>query len=81
MTDEALRVEPVPAVPQEAEPPPPTTVKPPEDKAEPLPVPEGTPDEIRTLVRELADEGVTIDFRNRVVEVKGVILLDRMNPG
>ncbi|MBI4879665.1 MAG: hypothetical protein HY812_08415 [Planctomycetes bacterium] len=46
-----------------------------------LPVPEGAPEGIATLIRELAEEGVTVDFVNRVIEVRGVILLDRMNAG
>lgn len=63
------------------EPPPPTTIKPPADVVEPLPVPEGAPEQVSALVRELAAEGVTVDFESRVVEVKGVILLDKMNSG
>lgn len=55
--------------------------QPPEFAVEPLPLPEGAPPEIRDLVGELAQEGVRVDFRNRVVLVEGVILLDRMQSG
>jgi len=61
--------------------PPPTTIKAPTDVVEALPVPEGAPESIRTLVDDLVKEGVTIDFDRRVVEVKGVVLLDGMNAG
>lgn len=45
-----------------------------------LPVPADAPEAIRTLVAELAKEGVTVDFVRREVAVKGAILLDKMNP-
>ncbi|MFH0946359.1 MAG: YdjY domain-containing protein [Planctomycetota bacterium] len=60
------------------DPPPPTTIKPPSEEVAPLPVPEGAPEQINELILELAREGVTVDFEHRVVEVRGVILLDRM---
>lgn len=50
------------------------------DEVVPLPVPDGAPEAIRTLVGELAQEGVTVDFAKREVVVKGAILLDKMNP-
>lgn len=63
------------------QPPPPTEIEAPLVEVAPLPVPEDAPDAILTLVEELAREGVTVDFENRVVEVKGVILLDKMMAG
>jgi len=70
-----------PAFPFPQQEPPPTTIHPPTDVVEPLPAPEGVPEGIRELVRDLALEGVTVDFERRVVEVRGVILLDRMLAG
>ena len=61
--------------------PPPTTIKPPVEELAPLPIPDGLPTAIRELVQALAAEGVTVDFEHRVVEVRGVILLDRMLAG
>lgn len=63
------------------DPPPRTTLRPPSEEVKPLPVPEGAPDEIVELVRDLATEGVTVDFERRRIDVKGVVLLDRMNSG
>lgn len=62
-------------------PPPPTTIKAPAETVVALPVPDGAPDEIQTLVDELVKEGVTVDFERRIVEVRGVVLLDGMNEG
>lgn len=62
-------------------PPPKNTVEPPSDVVTPLPVPEGAPDALKTLIGELADEGALVDFANRTIEVKGVVLLDKMNAG
>ncbi len=63
------------------EPPPKNTVEVETEEVTPLPVPEGAPDGVKTLVDELAKEGVRVDFTNRVIEVQGVVLLDRMNAG
>ena len=60
------------------DPPPPTTIRPPTEEVKPLPVPDGLPEQINSLIVDLASEGVTVDFENRAVEVRGVILLDRM---
>lgn len=68
-------------LPATQDPPPPNSVKPTVEKTDPLPVPEGAPAEISTLVKELANEGVTVDFEKRKVEVKGALLLDKMNAG
>lgn len=63
------------------EPPPKSDITPPTTTAKPLPIPEGAPEEIAVLVEELAEEGVRVDFERRAVEVKGVVLLDKMNAG
>src|SRR5690606_9171495 len=63
------------------EPPPKNQIEPPKATVEPLPVPEDAPEEIRTLVQELAHEGVRVDFEAREVLVEGVVLLDQMNAG
>lgn len=63
------------------EPPPKTEIRLDEERVEPLPVPDGAPEAIRTLVGELAAEGTRVDFANRAVEVRGVVLLDRMRAG
>lgn len=61
--------------------PPANEIAPPTDEVDPLPVPDTAPEGIRTLVEELAHEGVRVDFAAREVLVKGVVLLDRMNAG
>lgn len=66
---------------QAQDPPPRPRVRPPEERLEPLPVPDDAPEAIRKLVDELAREGVRVDFERKRVEVKGAILLDRMMPG
>jgi len=63
------------------DPPPSPNVALPEDPAQVLPIPDEIPDELRSVIEELADEGVTVDFERRRVEVRGVILLDVMNAG
>lgn len=62
-------------------PPPANKIELPVARTEPLPIPEGVPEELRQLVLELAEEGVSVDFERRVIEVKGVTLLDHMNSG
>lgn len=71
----------LPAAAPRQEPPPPPDVHAEAELVAPLPVPDGAPDSIRALVAELAEEGATVDFATKQVEVKGVILLDRMRSG
>ncbi len=61
--------------------PPKTQIQPNTETFDALPVPDGAPAEIKTLIADLATEGVRVDFAAKVVEVRGVILLDRMNAG
>ena len=53
----------------------------PDEQVVALPMPEELPAELRTTIEQLAEEGVTVDFERRRVEVRGIVLLDRMNAG
>jgi hypothetical protein len=53
----------------------------PMEELTPLPVPDELPDEIKAVVADLAKEGVTVDFAAKRVEVRGIVLLDKMNAG
>lgn len=64
---------------KEGPPPPQNKIAAPAEPVTPKPLPEGTPEAIRTLVEDLAKEGATVDFEKKTVEVRGAILLDRMN--
>lgn len=64
---------------REGPPPPKNRVTAPAEPVTPLPLPEGAPEALRKLVEDLAKEGATVDFEKKVVEVRGAILLDRMN--
>ncbi len=61
--------------------PPKNQIEPNTDAFDALPVPEGAPAEIKDLIADLATEGVRVDFANKTIEMRGVILLDRMNAG